>query len=259
MNVKKPNVADMFYPADSTDLSTLVEHYLANAKNIGLKPKAIIAPHAGYIYSGPIAAYAYKELGNIKSDIERVIVLSPTHYFSFQGVAMLSSDAYATPLGTLKIDQVTCEELKKYSFVDYIDEAFEREHALEVQLPFLQKVLNDFKFVPLIVSGVEPEQMQKLYEGLDDGKTLFVVSSDLSHFHTYDVAQKTDSHTALNIVEKNFQAIGHQDACGYYPLRGLLKWAKENNNEVKELCLLNSGDTAGDKSKVVGYGAFAVI
>jgi AmmeMemoRadiSam system protein B len=257
-NIKRPNVAGSFYPQSSVELSEMLKGFLNDAKSISERPKAIIAPHAGYIYSGAIAASAYKQLVNLKTKIKTVVVFSPSHFWRFQGVAVTDVDYFETPLGDIKVNQQLINKLKQMNQVQVLPQAFEREHALEVHLPFLQETLGDFELVPLIVGPATPDEVEEVIQKLDGDDVFFVVSSDLSHFHHYDTAVGLDSNTTTKINEGNFQAIGHDDACGYYPLRGLLKWATDHHHKVKCIDQRNSGDTAGDKDSVVGYGAYII-
>lgn len=259
MKIKKPDVASLFYPDDAVVLKKLLEDYLLKAKSASVLTRAIIAPHAGYNYSGPIAGSAYKALYSSKDQIKTVLILSPAHHYSLEGVALHSADAFSTPLGTIAVNQELKNKLKEFPFVKEIDEAFEQEHAIEVHLPFIQYILPHAKILPLVVGYSKPEEIEKIFDLCwTDIHNAFVVSSDLSHFLPYIQAQKIDNLTARQIEKSLYQEIGHDQCCGFFPIRGLLKFANKMQLKISTLDLRNSADTAGDKSRVVGYGAFAV-
>lgn len=257
-NVKYPNVAGAFYPSDKDQLESMLENFFAKAKIKNGKPKALIVPHAGYIYSGPIAANAYINLQKYKDEFDKIVIFSPSHCYAFQGIAATDSSHFETPLGVIPVSTSDEESVLSLEGVELLPQAFEKEHALEVHLPFLQKVLPGTPIVPFIVGQANPEVVQALIEKLDGEKTLFIISSDLSHFHDYETAVDVDTRTSSNIESKSFNDIGHDDACGYHPLRGMLKWAKEKGATVKILDLRNSGDTEGSKESVVGYGSYGI-
>jgi len=255
--IRKPAVAGSFYPAVSDELQKMVDNFLTNAKKDLPLPKAIIAPHAGYIYSGQIAASAYACLINSRNIIKRVVILGASHYAGFSIVATSSAEHFSTPLGLVKVDQDTISKISSFTEVGTLDEAHTNEHSLEVQLPFLQTVLKDFTIIPLLVSSSEPQEVAKVIDALWGGnETLVVVSSDLSHYLDYDTAQKTDQKTAQAIVNLKPQDIRDYQACGNLPIKALLEIAIKKHLKVATIDLRNSGDTAGDKSRVVGYGAF---
>lgn len=259
MKIKKADVAALFYPDDALELKELVEEYLQKAKPAPFLTRAIIAPHAGYIYSGPIAGAAYKALYSSKDQIQTIIILSPAHHYSFEGVALHSAEGFSTPLGTAIVDQELKEKLKSLSFIQELDEAFYKEHAVEVHLPFIQHIFPQAKILPMIVGYSKPEEIEKIFELCwPNTHYAFVLSTDLSHFLPYTQAQKMDALTARQIEKHLYQEIEHEQCCGFFPLRGLLKFAKTKKLKIGTLDLRNSADTAGDKSKVVGYGAFAI-
>jgi hypothetical protein len=237
----------------------MVEHFLHEVKAVaGSVPKAVIAPHAGYIYSGPIAASAYAQLAPARDTIKRIVLLGPSHYELFDGLAATGATAFATPLGTVPVDTAAiadlCSRLPQVSVQDY---AHADEHALEVQLPFLQVVLADFKIVPLLVGEASDDDVAAVIEALWGGdETRFVISSDLSHYHDYATAQQTDSETARTIESLNAKKLRGDLACGCRPICGLLSAAKERGLRCRTVDLRNSGDTSGDRGRVVGYGAF---
>ncbi len=256
--IRPPAVAGQFYPADPASLEALVRESFAEARKAPLHPvKAMIVPHAGLIYSGPVAASAYQMLLPQADRIRRVVLLGPSHRVGFHGLAMTSADAYETPFGIVPIDKSALEEIQGLPQVHLLDEAHRYEHSLEVQLPFLQAVLGDFYLVPLVVGDATPEQVAEVLERLWGGdETLIVISSDLSHYHPYDEARMIDSETSKAILELDPSRIGYDNACGRNPVNGLLELARRHRLQPELVDLRNSGDTAGDKSQVVGYGAY---
>ena len=256
---RQPAVAGMFYPAEPEVLKSSIEKYLQEARPLGEKPKAIIVPHAGYIYSGPVAASAYAQLSPLKETIKRVVLLGPSHRVPLIGLAASSADHFITPLGAIETDKQAIEQITHLPQVHILDEAHSMEHSLEVQLPFLQLCLGDFKLVPLVVGDASSEDIAPVLNQLWGGEeTLIVISSDLSHYHTYEQAQNMDERTALAIESLADKSIGYDDACGRNPVSGLLKAAAEHGLHVTRLDLRNSGDTAGSKDQVVGYGAWSL-
>ena len=223
----------------------------------GQPPKALIAPHAGYVYSGPIAASAYALLAPLRDLVRRVVLLGPTHRVAVRGLALPASTQFATPLGTVDLDVAAYEKLRGLRQVGVSEEAHALEHSLEVHLPFLQTVLADFKLVPLAVGHASAEEVAEVIEALWGGpETLIVVSSDLSHYLPYKDAQSIDRETAQAVLQLD-TAIDHEHACGATPVAGLSLAARRHNLKPELLDLRNSGDTAGDKSRVVGYASFA--
>jgi hypothetical protein len=258
--IKTPAVAGLFYPDSPRELSAVVGDFLDRAEvESPVRPHALIAPHAGYVYSGPIAASAYATLRPWRERIHRVAVLAPSHRVPFRGLATSSADAFQTPLGDIRVDRAAVVQLETLPGVQQLDEAFTQEHALEVQLPFLQAMLDDFTLVPLIVGDADSDDVAQVIEALLAEDTLIVVSSDLSHYHDYATCQRRDRDTAAHIERLEAADIGPYDACGAYPIRGLLKVADRHGWQVRTLDLRNSGDTAGDRSRVVGYGAYEFI
>jgi len=257
MHVKTPAVAGLFYPGDAHELRTALQGYLtADGPANEARPHALIAPHAGYQYSGPIAGSAYATLAPWADEIDRVVVLAPSHRVPFSGIATSSADAFQTPLGDIPVDLEAIAQLARLPGVVELDAAFAQEHALEVQLPFLQAVLGDFRLVPLIVGEADIEDVSRILETLLSPDTLIVVSSDLSHYLDYRSCQQRDRATSGLIENMQADEIGPYDACGAYPIRGLLQTARQHGWKVRTLDLRNSGDTAGDRSRVVGYGAY---
>ena len=257
--IRPPAVAGRFYPANPAELRRMVENFLSEVKAPdGPSPKAIIAPHAGYIYSGPIAASAYAQLAPARDAVKRIILLGPSHFVAFDGLAATDATAFATPLGTVPVDTAAIRDLcSRLPQVSVREEAHADEHSLEVQLPFLRVVLAGFKIVPLLVGEASDDEIAAVIEALWGGdETRFVISSDLSHYHDYQTAQATDSETANVIESLDAKKLRGDLACGCRPICGLLNAAKERRMRCRAVDLRNSGDTSGDRDRVVGYGAF---
>jgi AmmeMemoRadiSam system protein B len=258
-SIRRPAVAGLFYPADAEELHQDIQSYLHAAKHpdTAAVPKAIIVPHAGYMYSGPVAASAYVRLLPARDVITRVILLGPSHRVPFRGLATSSAESFATPLGNLKLDRKTIDSLAALPQVHLLDEAHSMEHSLEVHLPFLLEVLDDFLLVPLVVGDARPAEVAQVLEQLWGGpETLIVISSDLSHYHDYATAKRMDQATSQAIVDLREDHIHSEDACGCVPVKGLLHLAKTKGLKGSIVDLRNSGDTAGPKDRVVGYGAY---
>ena len=258
-SVRQPVVAGMFYPQDPEILKRDINDYLGIPEGVEPAPKAIIAPHAGYIYSAPVAASVYKRLRPLHDKISRVILLGPSHRVGFNGLALSSADYFATPLGYVTIDHSMDASLTELPQVDVLDQAHSMEHSLEVHLPFLQTMLDEFQLIPMVVGDASPEEVAQVIELLWGGEeTLIVVSSDLSHYQDYLSAQHLDQATAEAIETLRYEDIHYDDACGRNPIRGLLYYARAHHLHIQTVDVRNSGDTQGDKSRVVGYGAFAL-
>ena len=252
--VRSAAVAGMFYPSDPHELEMQIDAFLHNAEKAPASPKAMIVPHAGYIYSGPVAASAYATLAENRHTIRRVVLIGPDHRVGFQGIAAPSADWFETPLGRIPVDQQAIDALEG---VERFDRAHLLEHSLEVHLPFLQKTLDEFTLVPLVVGQAGAGEVAAVLEQLWGGdETLIVVSSDLSHYHDYDTASRIDDKTTRAIEELTGSDIGPQEACGYIGVRGLLTLARKKGLREKTVDVRNSGDTAGPRDQVVGYGAY---
>jgi len=257
--IRLPAVAGTFYPVDDIELSSSVDAMLQVRASDDPCPKAIIAPHAGHVYSGPIAARAYSRLRNAELPITRVVLLGPSHRVGFKGVAATSCTAYKTPLGEIPIDSAAVHKILQLPGTGFLDEAHTHEHSLEVHLPFLQRVLDSFSLVPLVVGDATVEEVAGVINALWGGpETLLVISSDLSHFHPYAKAQEIDARTSRKILALESNLVG-EEACGARPINGLLHVLKNKGLKVEQLEVGNSGDTAGDKDRVVGYGAYVVM
>ncbi|MGY6214310.1 AmmeMemoRadiSam system protein B [Methylolobus aquaticus] len=260
MSTKRPPaVAGLFYPSDRHELHAVVTRLLDAAGAVGPIPKAIIAPHAGYIYSGPIAASAYRRLVGARDRIRRVVLMGPSHRVAFRGIAIPSTLGFASPLGEVKLDRASLDALDDLAFVHVQDEPHTLEHSLEVQLPFLQETLETFMLIPLVVGDADPDEIAMVLDRLWGGdETLIVISSDLSHYHDYATAQRMDRATSQAIESLRPQDIAFEDACGRLPVSGLLLAASRHGLRAETIDLRNSGDTAGSKDRVVGYGAYAL-
>ena len=258
--VRPPAVAGSFYPRAAGELAETVTGLLANAQAAqDGRVRAIIAPHAGYVYSGAVAAEAFSALTAQADPVERFVIIGPAHYVPFRGIALSSADAFRTPLGDVPLDAQAIGDIANLPQIVTHDDAHAPEHALEVELPFLQTVAGDVPVVPLVVGSARAEEVAEVVERLWDETTVIVVSTDLSHYHDYDTARRLDVATALAIEACEEQDIGRDDACGSLALRGMLIVAKRRDFTVARLDLRNSGDTAGDRRRVVGYGAWAVL
>jgi AmmeMemoRadiSam system protein B len=227
------------------------------SRRMEASPKALIVPHAGYIYSGPVAASAFALLRDMRSEIERVVLLGPSHRAPLTGLAATEADAFLTPLGAVSVDREALRDVLALPQVKIDESAHAMEHSLEVQLPFLQRVLGRFTLAPFAVGDATPEAVAEVLEMLwGSRETLIVVSSDLSHYHDYDTAQRLDAETTRAIEAGEFERLGPESACGRVPVRGLLLAAARHQLRCQTLDLRNSGDTSGPRSQVVGYGAY---
>jgi AmmeMemoRadiSam system protein B len=257
-------VAGSFYPADRGELEQLLRRCFDDAEEPSdsvrsTDPRALIVPHAGYVYSGPVAASAYQLLRPLRPPVERVVLLGPSHRVAFEGVASSSARAFSTPLGEVALDRDAIARAEALPFVRCADGAHAQEHSLEVQLPFLQLVLGEFLLVPFSVGDASTEQIATLVDPfLDEAGTLVIVSSDLSHYYDYATAAEMDARTTRAIEACAGEELDFESACGRIPLRGLLECARRRGLRVHTLDLRNSGDTAGPRDQVVGYGAYLV-
>lgn len=257
--VRQPAVAGMFYPSDPAELSAGIRALLADAGTGAAThfPKALIVPHAGYVYSGPVAAIAYARLAPLADRIKRVVLLGPVHRVPVRGLALPRVTAFTTPLGEVALDTGAMAALTDLPQVTRSDAAHAQEHSLEVHLPFLQTVLGDFLLLPLAVGNATAQEVAGVLERVWGGEeTLIVISSDLSHFLPYDVARRVDRETVEHILALQ-PDLDHEQACGATPVNGLLAFAGHHALQSELLDLRNSGDTAGDKARVVGYAAIA--
>lgn len=260
--VRQPAVAGAFYPGEAGPLASTVASLLAAARaeapgtTVPTPPKVLIVPHAGYVYSGLMAARAYAQLDGLRERVRRVLLLGPTHRVPVRGLALPGSAAFATPLGEVEIDAEAVATLRPLRQVVVSPAAHALEHSLEVQLPFLQSVLDDFRLLPLAVGDAEPYEVAEVLDALWGGpETLIVISSDLSHFLPYGAARQIDGQTVEHILALE-PTLTHEQACGGTPINGLLLAARRRHLQPRLLGVCNSGDTAGDRQRVVGYAAF---
>jgi len=260
LDTRPPAVAGTFYAADETTLRNNVIGLLESVDvTSGNRPQALISPHAGYMYSGQVAARAYARLRPWSDEITRVVILGPPHYLPLRGLSASSMGAFETPLGVIPVDTSEIKRTLDFPQITANDRAHEPEHSIEVQLPFLQAVLNEFSIVPLIVGESTPSEVSGVIEKWwNDDKTLILVSTDLSHFLDYDIAKTTDSRTDEYIRRFDHGCIGPEQACGYASLNGVLHLARERKAKIERLMLCNSGDTAGPRDHVVGYASYAI-
>jgi AmmeMemoRadiSam system protein B len=254
-------VAGTFYPADPTQLAAMVDHAVgATPSPPGATPKAVVVPRAGYVYSGPIAGTAYARVAALRGIVRRVVLLGPAHRVPVDGMAVPTAAHFATPLGPVEIDDELRQAVLGLPGVQADDRPHLPEHSLEVQLPFLLRVLGpDITVLPVVVGQASSGEVADVLDAVWGGpETLVVVSSDLSHYHDHETASARDRRTADAILAGRGDAIGPHDACGAHPLRGLLEVAGRRGLHIDLLDLRTSGDTAGDRARVVGYGAFAL-
>jgi AmmeMemoRadiSam system protein B len=253
-----PYCVGKFFPAEAVELREKVEQLLRATPATPASPKAIIAPHASYDYSGPIAASAYAYLAGCAERIRQVVLLGTCHFVHYGGLLTTSAEAIDTPLGPVRVDRLAVERAAQLPQISVHDEAHRLDHALAVQLPLLRQTLSEFSIVPFLVTDCDAEEVADVLELLWDGDaTLILVSSDLSHNLGYDEACRRDRHTARAILQFDADAIGRDDACGYRAIAGLLLAARQHNLRAHQIDLRNSGDTIGRRDHVVGYGAFA--
>lgn len=255
--IRLPALAGLFYPDNPARLGAEIDAWLDKVSlQIG-RPKAVVAPHAGYAYSGPVAASAYGQVRALRGTVTRVVLLGPCHRVPVPGLAVPSAETFRTPLGDIPLDREAIARLSALPFVETNDPAHAQEHALEVHLPFLQRVLGDFSLVPIVVGAAAPERVDRALADLWGGpETLIVVSSDLSHYHDYETARRLDDSASSAIETLSWDTLLDGHACGRHALRGLLRRARALDLRPTTLDLRNSGDTAGDKARVVGYGAW---
>jgi AmmeMemoRadiSam system protein B len=257
--VRPPAVAGLFYPGDPAQLRDAVSEYLAQAPTLaGPVPKALIVPHAGYIYSGAIAGAAYAQVGHRRSQIRRIVLIGPSHRVYLSGMAVPAAEVFQTPLGMVTVDRELKARVLAHEQVIESDSPHASEHSLEVQLPFLQMMFDDFTLLPIALGSVSaPAVAAALADVWGDEETLVLVSSDLSHYLSYDEARAVDGETIAAILRNEATLTGEQ-ACGCIGINGLTFLARQRGARIDEIARCNSGDTAGDRSRVVGYGAFSL-
>jgi MEMO1 family protein len=260
-HLRPPAMAGSFYPADPDELRKLVCGYIAAwPAPSAVKPaNAVVAPHAGYIYSGRVAAAAYAAIAPFATEFRKVVLIGPAHRVRLRGLAISSADAFLTPLGRVPLAVDDRDRLLEQPSITINDAAHEYEHSLEVHVPFLQVVCENFMLIPLVVGDASPAEVQAALEPFwDDARTLIVVSTDLSHFHDYDTAQRFDAETIRRMLELDYPRIHGDNACGCRAVNGLLRLLREKSLRLRLLATANSGDTAGPRDRVVGYGSFIV-
>ena len=258
-NTRYAAVAGAFYPGLARELQTAVEHYLQDSR---VQPtdsaaiKALIVPHAGYIYSGPIAGTAYRQLDSIDKDKHwKIMLIGPAHRYPVRGVSVCAFDQYQTPLGMILVSDTAKDMARQVGFIPQADL---QEHSLEVQLPFLQMQLKSFELIPIVIGNAPPEQLATFLKPYLDDDTLLIISTDLSHFFDYDKAVARDALTNQAIAEMDLLSLkAHGDACGIVGVMTGIHLAQSLGWQVEQLDYRNSGDTAGPKDRVVGYGAFS--
>ena len=261
MRTRPPAFAGMFYSDKPQELAAAVKAYVAQATLVVTPkpPKAVVAPHAGYIYSGPIAGTAYAALAARGGQVERVILLGPSHRVAFGGVATSGAGVFETPIGPVAVDRDAVAELVRTGLAREFEPAHENEHSLEVQLPFLKQLFPGARVVPLLAGDDDWNVAKRILAKLWGGdETVIVVSSDLSHYHDYATAKKIDAGTAQSMQDLAAGQVDHAQACGATGVNALLALVADKGLACTTLDLRNSGDTAGPKNRVVGYGAFAV-
>ncbi|MCB1908014.1 MAG: AmmeMemoRadiSam system protein B [Rhodocyclaceae bacterium] len=258
-SIRPAAVAGQFYPADVRHLQLQINEMLSAAVPPDMPaapPKALVVPHAGYIYSGPVAATAYALLAHWRERFSKVVMLGPAHRVAVLGAALPAALSFQTPLGNVPVDRDDWQRLQAMPGIQVSEAAHAFEHCLEVQLPFLQSVLDQFTILPLLVGRMRAEDLQPLMEALWGGpETLILISSDLSHYHPYDEARVLDRGTCDRILALR-PGIDHEHACGATPVNGLLAVAANHRLRPHLLDLRNSGDTAGSRDRVVGYASF---
>lgn len=265
--IRPPAIAGTFYPAAPDMLRSEIDGLIhaavkSQTGNDTPIPKAIIVPHAGLMFSGAIAALGFATVRALKGTVKRIVIIGPAHRMAFQGIAIARADGFATPLGDVRCDLAGLQAALAWPQVQILDEAHRLEHGLEIELPFIQRLFGedaDIGIVPLLVSRCSAWQVHEVIEALWGGpETLIVISSDLSHFHDYDTAKRIDDNTRVMIERFDAESITSGDACGALPVAGMLISARKRGMRIGTLGMCNSGDITGDKSRVVGYGAWAV-
>jgi AmmeMemoRadiSam system protein B len=260
--IRTAAVAGLFYPAAAAELRGEIAELLGGTETVAAAPvpKVLISPHAGYIYSGRVAAAGYRRLAPARERITRVVLLGPSHVVGFHGLAAASADGWQTPLGSVPVDRPLVVRLIEAKLIEVLDAAHAREHSLEVHLPFLQSALGGFALVPIVTGEASPQAVAAVLDAVWGGpETLIVVSTDFSHYLDYRTCQETDLQTAEAIERLDPDALGPESACGRVPVRGLLAVAKRRGMGIARLDLRNSRDTAGPRQRVVGYGSWALF
>lgn len=256
---RQPAAAGRFYPKDEEALGEMVRDYLAGSSSeLERRPRAVIAPHAGYVFSGAVAGAAFGALKPWADTIERVVLIGPSHFTPVSGLVVDNHAGFETPLGEVPVDAEAVEALVDDELVEVAEEPHRREHSLETHLPFLQQLLGDFTIVPIVTGSGDGRRVAEVIERFDDEETLISVSSDLSHYHDYESARQIDEKTRRAIEALDPESLEDEQACGHTAIRGVLRVGRRSDLSVETLEICNSGDTAGDRDRVVGYGAWAL-
>jgi hypothetical protein len=251
-------VAGLFYPAEADQCAALIDAAMARATPPALAPKAVVAPHAGYVYSAPIAGSAYKLLAQRKDEIKRVVLTGPNHRMPLRGMAAPSAESWSTPFGPLPIDRASLDKALSLPDIAVNDSPFAGEHSLDVHMPFIKRVLGDVAVLPILIGQAKAESVGRVLDALWGGpETAIVISSDLSHFHDYETARAKDGEAGKAIEALRSDLLKDDMACGRYGIHGLIERARSHDLRATAIDIRNSGDTAGGKDRVVGYGAFA--
>lgn len=255
--IRRAAVAGAFYSADPGELSKIVSSLLREEVRTEISPRALIVPHAGYVYSGAVAGSAFAKLKSFVNSYNSIVLLGPAHRVPVAGMAYSSADFFETPLGLLKVHEEKLNIAKSLDCVQLSDEAHQSEHSLEVQLPFIQMLFENINILPLLVGNISHAKVAACLDALVDEQTLVVVSSDLSHFLDYDTASFVDKETSQAILRLDADSLSGEEACGALPISALLLFAKSRGLSVEKIQQINSGDVSGDHSRVVGYGSWA--
>jgi hypothetical protein len=261
MSTRAPAVSGAFYPSDANELGTIVSEDIKRAKNFGKNPLLLVSPHAGFVYSGQTAGYAYKQLENLPKAHYTVVLVGPSHHVGFEGFAFPFDDKFVTPLGEIAVNQDKIHKfLSKNTTILPVfkhDIPHKDEHCLETQLPFLQKSLESFDIIPIVYGKSDYNQLCFIFEQfLADDNTIVVISSDLSHFHDYDTAKSIDASCNKAVIDLSIDELSNGEACGMIGIEAAIKFANTHGLKSELLDYKNSGDTAGDKSRVVGYASY---
>ena len=248
----------MFYPSDAAKLSEMVQGFLGEAVTDGSEVRAIIAPHAGYNYSGRTAGVAFSYLQKAKHEFSRILLIGPAHRLPLSGIALSTATHFETPLGLVEVDTKACAELEQLPGARWFDEAHTLEHCLEVELPFIQETFENPQIIPFLVGEMPEPQLDAAFDKVCCEQTAIVVSSDLSHFHDYNYASRIDGETSADIESLSEKKVTPERACGAYAVRGLLRFARSRGLQAQTVDLCNSGDVTGEHDSVVGYGAYVL-